>query len=143
MKYDENQTYKVSRDLLTRCLLLTKGEMLTFLRRKLAAPSQPCGQRSYHQKWNRQTHVPPCVRCCAGHHISAVRFGSKVQNLNLIMKKQLTNPNLGAVFKITDPTLRKYQVPKNKAKLRDCSRLKNTEETSQLNLCDSGLDSGH
>lgn len=58
-------------------------------------------------------------------------------------EKQLTNPNLGTVFKITDPTLQKYQAPKNKAKLRDCSRLRNTEETSQLNLCDSGLDSGH
>lgn len=56
------------------------------------------------------------------------------------MKKHQTNPNLGTSFKITAGRLQKCQDPENKERLRNCSRFKATEEMSQLNLCDSRLD---
>lgn len=45
--------------------------------------------------------VPPGMMHWGGHSVTFVVFLPKMHNLNIIMKKCLTNPNLGAFYKVT------------------------------------------
>lgn len=56
-----------------------------------------------------------------------------MHNVNLIMRKHQIYP-LENVLKSQPILFKKVKVLKDKTRLRNCSRLQNTKETSQLNV---------